>query len=209
MKIFIYMVLAILAGACFLPKKWGAPIRNLPVFLAVLSLISLLLLIRLIKYLLLLRRAKQIMREKGFGCVKVVFNPFSCMLHGQYGMTFQRKHERLNVLLLVRKKRYPHYYFEDDNHVVFYSSHRMIFPSIKSKGVAMANASEKQLMGKRRIKWSHPHQSPDCKRILLFDRLPNKVTDSIKRQELGNGDTVCNSDVRLYDLKGLQNKGLF
>ena len=201
MKILIGIFGVIFSFVLFLPKETGAPIRNLPLLIAVLVLVFILLLIRFLKYVALMLGAKRILHEKGFQAVKCHINPFVCRLRGRYMMTFQRNHEKLDVLFLVRRWRYPHYFFDAVNRIEFYVAHRMVYPGGKTRGVVMARQSEVYPAGRRELAWkSMP------KGILLFDKLPNKVTDSVRKEELGCGDAICASEVRLYDLNGLKRK---
>lgn len=153
-------------------------------------------------------KAKRILKKKGFRCVKFVAFPFGSMLRGRYSMTFQNETEELNVLLLVRKKQYPHYYVRDLEHLEFYRSNRVVFKGSKVSAT-VTNLVETKLVGKQKIKWNS-NATNSHRNILLFDNLPYKVTDSmkaselLKKPELGNGDRICSSDTYLYDLKGLE-----
>ena len=203
MKIFIAIVLAVISAALFLPHR-GTEIRNVPLLLAILFLIGTVFIIRVIRYIILGMKTKTILSKKGFRCVKFVMFPFGSMLHGRYNMIFQSEKEELNLVLLVRKKTYQHYYFQDINHIEFYRSNRVVFTNTKVRGATISKAVETKLVGKQKIKWVQGDAHLNSINIVLFDQLPFKVTDTVRREELGNSDPICSSNIRLYDLKGLQ-----
>ena len=208
LKILIAFVLALFAGALFLPSADHSGIRNLPLLIALLSLVVLIFVVKVFQYLILMRKAKRILREKGFRCVKTVAFPFGAWLRGRYSMTFQNGQNAWDVVLLVRKKHYQHYYFKNINEIEFYRSNRVVFNGGKTRGGTISNLVETKLIGKQKIKWGSSTEGLDGKMMVLFDRLPYKTTDSVKRQELGNGDLIGDSNAYLYDLDGLQDNSL-
>ena len=198
MKIFLGVILAFISGMLFLPRYGSTEIRNLPLLLVVICAVLVLLFIRCLKYIIFILKAKKILREKGFLQVGFRIVPFALFL------TFCCEDNDLNVAFFVRKKRHQHCFFKDINNMEFYRSNRVVFRDIKAKGATISNLVEEKLVGKRKIRCSSFLKSHNNKTIFLFDKLPYKVTDSSQRQELGNGDIICSSNVLLYDLKGIQ-----
>lgn len=198
MRIFLGMILAVLSAALFLPGQGSTQIRNLPLLLAVVSFLLVLILVRCLKYMILILKAKKILREKGFERIGFHVVPFTVFL------TFRCDDNDLNVAFFTRKKRQQHCFFKDINNIEFYRSNRVVFRNIKVKGATISNLVEDKLVGKRRIRCNSFLKNHNNKTIFLFDKLPYRVTDSSQRQELGNGDVICSSNVVLYDLKGIR-----
>lgn len=204
MKYLIYLILTFIGGLLFLPQTGSTQIRNIPLLLVILFSILGVVIIRVLKYIILMFKTKRYLNQKGFKCVKFLFFPLGSMLHGRYNMTFRSETEELNIVFLVKKKKYQHYFFKDINSIEFYRSNRVVFNNIKAYGATISKLVETKLVGKQKIKWQHYDMSFNRKNILLFDKLPFKISDSVKKEELYNGDRICCSNIYLYDLKGLQ-----
>lgn len=204
MKYFFYFILAIIAGALFLPRS-GTEIRNVPLLITILLFALAIYLFRVLKYICLMIRANKILKQNGFHCVKLVAIPFN-LSHGRYQMMFQNETDILNLVLLVQKKKYQHYYFQDANHMEFYSTNRLVLKGNRFRGAVISDLTETKLCGQQTIKWCQSPKDLNETKLLLFDRLPFKITDSAKREELGNGDEICASKAYVFDLKGLNEK---
>ena len=55
-------------------------------------------------------------------------------------------------------------------------------------------------MGKQKLKWDEDAE----KRFILFDKMPNEITDSVKKENIGVGEKICGSNVYIFDLKTLE-----
>ena len=205
MKYFFYFVLTIIAGALFLPRSGTTEIRNVPLLITILLFVLAIYLFRVLKYVSLIIRTNKILRQKGFHCIKLVAIPFN-LSHGRYQMIFQNETEILNIVLLVKKKKYQHYYFPDATCVEFYSVNRVVLKGNRFRGAMISDLIETKSHGQQSLKWLRPKANLTETKILLFDKLPPKVTDALKREELGNGDEICTSKTYVYDLKGLTKK---
>ncbi len=204
MKYLVYLILAFIGGLLFLPKSGSTQIRNIPLLLAILFSMLGVVTIRILKYITLMVKTKRFLNQKGFKCVKFFVFPFWSMLHGRYNMIFQNGKEELNIVFLVKKKKYQHYYFKDINSIEFYTSNRVVFNNRKAYGPTISKLVETKLVGKQKIKWKQYDTSFSGRNILLFDKLPFKISDFAKKEELGNGDQICCSNIYLFDLNGLQ-----
>ena len=124
-------------------------------------------------------------------------------------MTFERDGERLQLVFLIKKKRYPHYHCKDIDRIEFYRSNRVVFQAARHKGAIISDLVETKLVGKQRIKWKHKAEGEKSMDILCFDKLPFLITDSVKNEGLNNGDLICASAVKLFDLAGLREENDF
>ena len=41
------------------------------------------------------------------------------------------------------------------------------------------------------------------KTVIIFNRMPDYVSDSVKKEGLGNGDYICNTEIQLYEVEHL------
>ena len=201
MKYVVYAILVFAAALLFLPKSGTTQIRNLPLLIAITVLILALYLFRLLKYAIIMSKTTKLLKENGYNVQKTHFLPFAAMLKGRYAMKFERRQNVLNIVFLLKKKKYPHYFFEDIDHIEFYRNSRAIFKDIQSRGGTVSKLVETKLLGKQRLKWERYKTNEADINILLFDKFPNKISDSLKRQELGNGDKICDSKIILCDFE--------
>ena len=204
MKYIVYIILAFIGGMLFLPDSGSTQIKNIPLLLIILSVMLGIFIIRIFKYIIFMFNTQRLLNKKGFTCVKFFVFPLGSMLHGRYNMIFRSEAEELNIVFLVKNKKYQHYFFKDINTIEFYRSNRVVFNNIKAYGATISKLVETKLVGKQKIKWQQYYTSLNRKNILLFDKLPFKISDGVKKEELCNGDRICHSDIFLYDLNGLQ-----
>ena len=203
MKYFIYILCIFFGGMLFLPKSGSTQIRNLPLLIAILALLLCLYLWGLIKYAILMQKSKKLMREAKFKPHGFRFSPFANRLHGHYSVTFKSATETVNITFLVRKRKYPHYHFERNNRLEFYRSNRTVFKGNKASGGTITNEIETKLVGKQKILHTKIALDTDSVNILLFDKMPPALTDARKGKELGNGSSISDSSIYIWDLDGL------
>ena len=199
MKYIFYTLGALVAGALFLPHRGSEGLRNLPLLLFLLFLLLLWGLIRLLKYAVLLARTKRILRQSGAEILRVRYFPWSAWLGGHYSILVQMEGKRIQFLLLSKKRRALRYHFDSTTRLELYRSNHVVFQSIKTKGAIISKQVETNRVGKQHLKWD---ASADLG-VVLFDQLPEQVTDSAKREALGAKDPICASRVYLLDFAGL------
>ena len=199
MRYVVYIVLAMIAGLLFLPKTGTSEIRNLPLLILLLSIICLLALIRFFKYVALIAKTKKLLKTKLGKVTKIRILPFASQFHGHYSISFQHKEKNVQLLLLSQKRNYQRYHFDRADRLEFYRANRVVFNSIRIKGAKISNLVEVNRVGKQRIKWDDSAEI----RVILFDKLPDQITDSVKREALGVGDRICASNVSILDWASL------
>lgn len=199
MKWVAYIALVLVAGALFLPESGSIQIRNLPILLGLIGIVVVLYLFRISRYVFFMMKAKKMMEKNGLRLRKTRFNPLFSMLRGGYSMSFRGKKSDVHITFMVA--RYPHYFFENVNLVKFYKHKALVIAGGHNKSLHTVSG-ENKLVGKQKLLWADGVEMPHNMNILLFNRFPAKVTDSVKRQELGNGDSICGSDKQLFDWDG-------
>lgn len=199
MKYVVYIILAMIAGLLFLPRTGTSEIRNLPLLILLLSIICLLILIRFFKYVTLIAKTKKLIGTKWGKVTKIKFFPWASRFHGHYSIAFQREGKTVQMILLCKKRKYCRYHFGRVDRLEFYRANRVVFKSNPIRGAKISNLVEVNRVGKQRIKWDDSAEI----RVILFDKLPDQITDSVKREVLGVGDRICASNVSISDWASL------
>ena len=101
----------------------------------------------------------------------------------------------LSVILLSRKRKYQRYHFDSIDQLEFYRSNRVVFKGRKIRGAVMSELVETTRVGKQKIKWDDTAEI----RVIIFDKLPDQITDMVKKENLGVGEKICASDTYLMD----------
>lgn len=195
MKYVMYAVLLILAGAFFLPEAGSTEIRNLPLLIAILSLLLILFFIRFFKCVAFLAKTKRQLQRNRFELIKCRAFPWASCFRGRYSILFREGNQLIELMLICRRRKYQRYHFESIERLEFYRSKRLALKGGKFRGAVISTAVEVNRVGVQKIKWDDDAQI----RIFLFDKLPDAVSDSAKRELLGAGDPICSSDVALMD----------
>lgn len=199
MKYVVYIILFFCAGFLFLPRTGTTEIRNQPLLILILSLILILILIRFFKYVVLMAKTQKLLKKHRTKLIKIKFFPWTSRFHGHYSITFQHEKQTVQLVLLSRKKKYQRYHFERIDRLEFYRANRVVFKSTQKLGGIISHLVEINQVGKQRIKWEDSAEL----RIVLFDKLPDLITDSVKKEPLGVGDRICASDSYVLDWSSL------
>ena len=202
MKYFVYVVLVILGGFLFLPQTGTSEIRNPWLLILILSLVVISILIRLLKYILLMAKTKKLLKQNEKKVLQIRFLPLASLFRGHYSITFECEDKIAQIILISRKRNYLRYHFDSINRLEFYQSNRVVFKNTKVYGATISNLVETQRVGKQRIKWNDSANI----RMIVFDRLPGQMTDSVKAECLGAGDRICGSDVYVLDWASFKHK---
>ena len=196
MKFLVYAALLFACGLMFLPRTGTTEIRNLPLLVFILSLVLLFMLIRLFKYILLLVRTKKQLKKIGIRRIKVEFFPWASFFHGHYSIKFTYDNKKTQIILISKKMKYQRYHFDSVNKIEFYRSNRVVFNGIKEKGPTISKLVETNMVGKQRLKWDDAAEV----RIVIFDKLPDQITDCVKKENISAGEQICASNMYLSDL---------
>ena len=190
MKYLVYAVLLFIAGMFFLPKSGTSQIRNIPLLIAIVCIILAVAVFKILKQAVIFFKVKKQLLNNKYKIIKASYFSNIVAETGIYDKKI------LNIVILNRKNKYVRYHFNSADKVSFYKS--VVVASKNGKGVS--RFSETRLTGKRKIKWSD--EGSVSERILVIDKLPNRITDRLtNNRELGNGDKVC-SDFYIYDYEG-------
>lgn len=195
MKILMYIALFWVAVFLFLPQTSTDGIRNLPILLLILSVILIYILVRIFKHVSIMVKTVRLLKSKGLKPIKIRCNPFASRLHGHYSVTFLHESQTVELVLMAKKRKYQRYHFESANRLEFYRANRVVFQSIKTRGATVSNLVEVNRVGKRKIKWDHNATV----RAILFDKMPEQITDSFKKENIDAGEQICKSDAFVLD----------
>lgn len=196
MKSVVYIIIVLSCGLLFLPRGEGHPIRNGPLLIVLLSLIFVCFLVELIRRILSIIKIVKIVKQKGYELEKITFIPSNRLV-------FSDGEKTLCINFILKKRSYIHYHFDSKQRVILYKYVRAVYNHSKVFGPKIARNTERRYAGKIRLIWEGD-KSKDSKYIVLFDRLPDMISNSRKKEGFYSGDTICGEDVYLYDLKSLE-----
>ena len=200
MKILAYWVVAILAGAIFLPEYDGGEFRNVPLFIIIVVIALVLTLIKILRYVFFILKVKKLLFKNGYSVTQCHFLP-NFKNSKNYHISGTKENEILNIYIAKRKNSYVTYLFEDENTVKLYKHTRtaLVHPTVGQKYIVSPNVNTKKT-GDIYFFWHEEDFGENSKNILLFKKLPCNVKDTKHPRPLDNGDKI-NEKVYLYDIK--------
>lgn len=195
MKYLILIAMLFVAGLLFLPRGAGTGIRNVPILIAILVVLFGLFVWSVLRSAVLKRRVRRALRRAGF----VITKRHRSFLRNR--LFAERAGEKYQILLLSKKRRHGRYHFDSADEMEFYRTVMPLYKVSSRKGPTFAaGAEETSRVGKRKLRWLSEDAETGSQRFVVFDRLPMRITDTVKSHDLGPGDAVCGSDVRVWDL---------
>lgn len=202
MKYVVYAILFFASVLLFFPRTGNTEIRNLPLLLVLLSLMLLFVLIRFCKYVVLVIKVNKHLKQSGIEGTKIKFLPWASFFHGHYSISFSYEGKKAQILLLSRKRKYQRYHFDSIHRLEFYRANRVVFKSTKIRGGTISELVEVKQVGKQSLAWDADAEL----RAILFDRLPEQITDCAKKEHLAVGERICRSNVCLLDWSHLSER---
>ena len=194
MKYLILIAMLFVAGLLFLPRGAGTGIRNVPILIAILVVLFGLFVWSVLRSAVLKRRVRRALRRAGF----VITKRHKSFLRNR--LFAERAGEEYQILLLSKKRRHGRYHFDSADSVEYYRTVKPLYKINRRTGEFAAGAEETSRVGKRKLRWLSEDAGTGSQRFVVFDQLPMRITDTVKSHDLGPGDAVCGSDVRVWDL---------
>ena len=189
----ILVAILFVAGLLFLPRGVDSGVRNAPLLIGILAVLFVLLVVSLWKRIRLKRRVARELRAAGYRICHRWRSVFRNRLFAE------RDGEVSQILLLTRGRRGLRYHFADVNTVEFYKNVQATYVNRRGSGHVYVGATETHRAGKRKLRWAPCDPEKETKRFLVFDSLPERMTDTRKSHDLGAGDTIGDSAVCVYD----------
>jgi len=186
MKYLVYAALVFVSMLIFLPKDGTLRPDNLPLLLFLISCFALYQLFRLTKRIILLNKMRKLLLEKG--AVIHRFSPLGIM--GGCHLSAEKNGKTMHIVLLMHKHTRTHYHFESTGRVEYYKSNRLVYRAGGASGATISREVETKRIGSRTFTWqnlSNPAYLP----VIVIDRQPSMVTDSVSNQPLAIGDAIC------------------
>ena len=209
MKYVLYAIAFIISFFLFVPLHGSTEIRNFPLFVLLVSLIIIAILVRLFKYAVLMVKTKKILRQKGLKSTRTIFFPLASCFRGRYSMMFQHEGKNVQIVFLCVKKNNQLYHFEKNDKLEIYRAIRAVTispPDSRTKRYRYKFHPPLDIhkVGQQKIRWNEAATT----RIILFDKLPEQVTDSANRDGLDAGNQICKSNTFLWDWKSFSEHDL-
>ncbi len=197
MKWIAYVCSAIVAGALFLPHG-DSGIRNVPLLLGISGCIAIFLAYKFISLLILAHKVKKLLKKEGFQA-KIT------RLFIQKGSIVAENNEKtLEVFLLLRRKKHCRHHFSDESHIEFWKSTRLVTKRNMAGNIARGEVDTRRVGGAT-ISWSTRNTEKKSGRMIVMNKLPNRISDSAHREDLASGDHICSSNIILFDVDGFLN----
>lgn len=193
MSYLILVAILFVAGLLFLPRGVDSGVRNAPLLIGIMAVLFVLLVFSLWKRIRLKQRVARVLRVAGYRICHRRRSVFRNRLFAE------RDGEVLQILLLARRRRGLRYHFADVNTVEFYKNTQATYVNRRGSGHVYVGAAETHRAGKRKLRWASCGSEKETNRFLVFDRLPERMTDTRKSHDLGAGDTIGDSAVCVYD----------
>ena len=138
-------------------------------------------------------KLKAVLKKKRFEIKRIRF------LFSKAYLIAENREQILDICLLFRKKRYYRYHFSNDKTIELFKTSSSVTLTSKSGSIARGEVYTR-CVGKQKLKWDEDAE----KRFILFDKMSNEITDSVKKENIGVGEKICGSNVYIFDLKTLE-----
>ena len=200
MEILIYWVIAVLVGAIFLPEYDGGELRNVPLFIIILSIALLLTVIKILRYFMFVSKIKKQLTNNGYTVTQTSYMP-NLKNSKCYHLSGEKDGKTVNIYIAKRKNSYVTYLFENENKAELYKHTRLaIKPQVRQAYIVSPHVDKKKV-GEIYFFWEEDDFSENTENVLLFKKMPNNIKDTKHSTPLDNGDKI-NDKVLLYDING-------
>ncbi len=202
----VYCLIVILLCGIFIPDGIDGEINNVPLLILLISVLTVLLIIKTILYVKTFTSAKRHLIKNGYEIQDFSTLPL-CLRKGKaHHIVAKNGDKAIKIFVLNASRTYLTYHFEAVNQIELYKSTRLtIKPKIGQANI-ISGRIDTRMIGRKRLYWQDSDfENATC--IVLFNKMPNAVKDSVNRSPLGNGDKICNKAV-LYDIKGFVRQAL-
>lgn len=194
MRIVLLLAILFVSGLLFLPGGDGTGIRNVPLLVTILAVLGVVFLVGMVRAWRLKFRTCRALKKAGFTIVgrKRTF--------ARHIVTAERRGTVYEIPLLRRRRTKGRYHFDDTDTLSFYKTTAPMYKTNPVTGNYAVGHAETARAGGKKLRWTAGDAAAAPERMLLFDRMPERITDGRCDHDLGAGDAVCGSDVRVYDL---------
>ena len=200
MEILIYWVIAVLVGAIFLPEYDGGELRNVPLFIIILSIALLLTVIKILRYFMFVSKIKKQLTNNGYTVTQTSYVP-NLKNSKWYHLSGEKDGKTVNIYIAKRKNSYVTYLFENENKAELYKHTRLaIKPQVRQAYIVSPHVDKKKV-GEIYFFWEEDDFSENTENVLLFKKMPNNIKDTKHSTPLDNGGKI-NDKVLLYDING-------
>lgn len=196
MKYVVYTILFIVAFFLFCPRHGENTIHNLPLFAALVICIATALFVTVLRRVSMLYKIRKLITSKDMKIQRFSIIPNLLGTKGKFDITASLGKTKFNFQLLLRKRAYYRYHFEGTDKLEYYKTNRYLIIGSK-RATRIVNITATDLVGKRKLPFCSEDNTVN---VLIIDRSPSTLTDSVRREELHPGDLIC-SQVYYYDLK--------
>ena len=193
MKYIIYTILAVFGLALFLPEPGTTEIRNIPIFIFLVSCIAIYIIYRTVRLALLMGKIKKAIKSAGMTPKKAHLSI------GNGYILAKNNEENICIRFLVCKRKFCRHHFASDNVIEFYKTSAAMVRSSKI-GTFAKGAAETRKVGEIEL-CAIKNESEFSKSFIVIDKMPDTVTDYKLTGGLFDGDSIGNSGVIFISLQ--------
>ena len=187
MKYIIYTILAIFGLALFLPEPGTTEMRNLPIFIFVVSCIAVYIIYRTVRLILLMRKIKKATESAGMTIQK------SRLSIGNGYIIAKNNEENICIRFLVRKRKFCRHHFASEKVIEYYKTSAAMVRSSK-RGTFAKGASETRKVGEIEL-CDIKNELEFSKSFIVIDKMPDTVTDYKLKGGFFDGDFIGDGGV--------------
>ncbi len=185
------------------PQPYETGIQNIPLLVAIFVIFFAYKLRNIPKHILLSFKIKRLLsnnrtRIKAFSAL-----PRSYGKCGTFDIVADGRKNTLNIVVIARKNKYLRYHFDNPERLEYYNGGRYIatWRGNKRFQIQVGMVDTTKLKGKRRLPWRDIDERDI--NIVVFDKLPVAVSDSVSRETVCNGQKLCGK-IYLYDFESFK-----
>lgn len=209
MKYLVYTALIFIGGLLFLPEHGKFVPRNLPLLLFLIACVLFYITSRMISRIITAYKIKRILEREHIKIKRFAPTSYFLCQKGRYNIVADSRRNTLNIVLIMRKNKYLRYHFDSFDRLEYYAGSRSTFKGMRAGSRQVSTAQTNHVdttakKGGRRLPFEETLSKHRID-IVIMDKFPRAVTDSVNRLELGNGDKICER-IYLYDLSGFERR---
>ena len=128
------------------------------------------------------------------------------------GLIAENDKEAIIIAYLARYRKKLSHHFTSDDCLEIYKSTQVQFSQVRRANNTVTGNYARGGITTRRIKRKKINylicgQEKPCRKFVLINKYPNRISDETKKEDLYNGDMINRTDTQLYDIKSFLSSG--
>ena len=203
MKFVIYSLLVFVLLLIGKPEPYEEGIQNIHIYVILLCLLAIYLIYRLIKRAVIAYKIRKALEKNRTRIRKFSVLPRSYGKRGTFDIVADGRNNTVNIVIIARKNKHTRYHFDSPALLEYYIGGRFQGSWLGHRRFVrqVGTVDNTKLVGKRRLPWREIDERDV--NIIVFDKLPVAVSDSVSRETVCNGQKLCGK-IYLYDFESFK-----